>query len=319
MLDTDSVWTRGIIAGIIGATVLAVWFLLIDASQGAPFRTPALLANAFLDVDDFAARPGPIALYTLIHYASFVVVGVVVTKMLGWMKLGPSVIFGLVLGFLLFDIAFFGSMATNGIDIVGELGWVEVLSGNMLAGMALMAYLRVTDKLSTTFWWEELADREVVREGVVAGVVGAVAVAAWFLIVDGAQGRPFFTPAALGSALFLGVSDLGMVEVTFLTVGGYTVFHFLAFVVVGMLASAIAGQAEKTPALLLGAMLLFVTFEAFVMGLLAVVAEFLLGPLAWWSIAIGNLFAVIAMGYYLWRKHPKLRAALNRDPFDKTD
>ena len=32
---------RGIVAGLLGATALAFWFLIIDGSQGEPFRTPA--------------------------------------------------------------------------------------------------------------------------------------------------------------------------------------------------------------------------------------------------------------------------------------
>jgi hypothetical protein len=55
------------------------------------------------------------------------------------------------------------------------------------------------------------------------------------------------------------------------------------------------------------------------MGLLAMVAQFLLGSLAWWTIAVGNVLAAVAMGWYLWAHHPKLRAALAMDPLDRTD
>jgi hypothetical protein len=109
-----------------------------------------------------------------------------------------------------------------------------------------------------------------------------------------------------------------MVEVNLWTVAGYTVLHLLAFSVVGLVAAAITVEAERTPALILGAVLLFVAFEAFFLGLLAVVAEFLLGPLAWWTIAVGNLLAVLAIGFYLWKQHPLLRAAFAADPFDRT-
>src|SRR5207237_708962 len=42
----------------------------------------------------------------------------------------------------------------------------------------------------------------ILREGFIAGLIGAGAVALWFLIVDVIAGRPFFTPAMLGSAAF---------------------------------------------------------------------------------------------------------------------
>jgi hypothetical protein len=36
----------GLIAGLIGAALVAVWFLIYDAAIGQPFRTPALLGAA---------------------------------------------------------------------------------------------------------------------------------------------------------------------------------------------------------------------------------------------------------------------------------
>lgn len=311
-------WIRGLVAGIVGATVIALWFLIIDASHGTPFRTPALLAHSLLGVEGLENRPGAIALYTLLHYAAFVLVGILSVWTLRRMDAAPSLLLGLLVGFILFDLVFFTSMGVTGIDVVAELGWVEVLVGNLMAGVTIMAYLHFTGAVRAVTWWEALADHRIVREGLVAGLVGAGTVAVWFLAVDSAQGRPLFTPAALGSAIFLGASDLAMVEVNPWTVAGYTVLHLVAFALVGLVAAAITVEAERTPALILGAVLLFVAFEAFFLGLLAVVAEFLLGPLAWWTIAVGNLLAVLAIGYYLWKKHPLLRAAFAADPFDRT-
>jgi hypothetical protein len=312
-----SIWVRGALAGILGASAMALWFLIIDASQGAPFRTPALLAASLVGAENFETRPGLIAMYTFIHFAAFIVVGILATWVLAKMKTAPSILLGLVLGFILFDLVFYASVYVTGIDVVEALGWVEVLTGNLLAGLTIMGYLHITGVTRSVTWFEALAAKEVVREGVVAGVVGAVAVAAWFLLIDLIQGRPLFTPAALGSALFLGAGDLAMVEVSLWTVAGYTVLHFLAFVAVGLVAAIVLGEAEERPPLILGVMLLFVVFEALFLGLLAVVAEFLLGPLAWWSIALGNLVAVLAMGIFLWKKHPKLKEALGERPFDQ--
>ena len=45
------------------------------------------------------------------------------------------------------------------------------------------------------------------REGIIAGLIGAALVAVWFLIYDVARGRPFRTPSLLGMAAFEGVSE----------------------------------------------------------------------------------------------------------------
>ena len=316
---TMGVVSRGIAAGIVGATVMAFWFLIIDGSQGEPFRTPAFLASSLLGLGEIRMTAGPIAFYTLVHYAAWVGVGVVVSWVLSLLETASPVLLGLVLGFALFDIVFYGSVVVAGVDIVGELGWPSVLAGNLLAGVSLMGFLHLAGATRPVTWWEAVGEHRVIREGIVTGLIGAGVVALWFLVFDLARGQPLFTPGALGSALFLGTDTLANVQVTAATVAGYTVLHVFAFVLTGFLAAAIVALAEETPPLILGAVLFFAAFEAFFMGALAMLAEFLLGALAWWTIAAGNLIAAAAMGAYLFAKHPRLRAALADHPLDKTD
>jgi len=307
------------VAGVVGATVLALFFLVIDGTQGQPLRTPAFLASALLGNDGFEMGFGPIALYTLIHYGAFITVGLAVSWALTLVETASPVLLGLVLGFALFDLVFYGSVIMTGVNVVEALGWPEVLAGNLAAGVSLMGFLHLTGATRPVTWWEALAANRVVREGVVAGLLGAAVVAGWFLLFDVARGRPLFTPGALGSTLFLGASSLDEVTVSAATVLGYTVFHLGAFILTGFLAAGIAAAADEQPPLVLAAVLFFAAFEAFFMGAMAMVAEFLLGTLAWWTIAIGNLLAAASMGWYLWMHHPRLREALREDPLDRTD
>ena len=311
--------SRGLLAGMVGATVLALWFLLVDSSQGAPFRTPNFVAGSLLGIEDMQMGWGPILLYTLIHYAVFAVLGLVVSWVLVHVETASPVLLGLVLGFLLFDFVFYGSVAIAGVNVVQELGWPEVLTGNLLAGIAVLYALHVAGATRPITWWETLEGNKVVREGIITGLLGSAVVAGWFLLFDLLRGRPFFTPAALGSALFLGSSTVAEVTVNASMVIGYSVLHIIAFVVTGFFAAAIVTAADDTPPLILGAVMFFAAFEAFFMALLAMVAEFLLGDLTWWSIAVGNILAAVVMGWYLWAHHPKLRAALILDPLDRTD
>lgn len=307
--------SRGIVAGLVAGAVMAVWFLLVDASRGVPFRTPAFIASALLGRQAIDMSAGLVVLYTLVHFGLFALVGMGASWLVGKLPVTPGTLLGLVVGFLLFDLVFYTSVTVTGVDVVAELGWPEVLVGNLLAGVALMKFLQMTGATKPISWWESLEQHTIVREGLIAGLIGASIVAAWFLVFDVVRGQPFFTPGALGSAIFLGASNASQVEVNLLTVGAYTVFHLLAFAGVGIVAAAIACQAEDHPPLLLGGMLLFVAFEALFLGVLALVAEFLLGANAWWTIAVGNLLAAVAMGYYLWRAHPRLRGAVKADEF----
>jgi hypothetical protein len=46
------------------------------------------------------------------------------------------------------------------------------------------------------------------QDGIVASILGALAVALWFLIFDAARGRPLYTPSTLGTARYRGPSCL---------------------------------------------------------------------------------------------------------------
>ncbi len=310
---------RGVVAGFLGATALAFWFLIIDGSQGEPFRTPGFLAGALLGTGDVSRSLGPVLLYTLIHYAAFIGVGLLVSWTLSKIYTAPNVFLGLVLGFALFDIVFYTSVSVTGIDVVGELGWPAVLAGNLIAGVILMGFLHLTGATPPVSWWSVLGQHRMIKEGLISGLIGAGVVALWFLVIDMGSGQPFFTPGALGSALFLGSTDLTAVNVSGATVLGYSIVHLGAFIVTGFVAAVIVCYAEDTPPLILAGVMLFVAFEAFFMGLMALAAEFLLGPLAWWAIAVGNLLASVSMGWYLWIKHPKLQKVLSESPLDKAD
>src|SRR6059058_5833825 len=80
----------------------------------------------------------------------------------------------------------------------------------------------------------------ILREGFIAGLIGAGAVALWFLIVDTIAGRPFFTPAMLGSAVFWGVHDPALVVIEYSRIIGYTMIHVSAFIIVVAIGNAIA-------------------------------------------------------------------------------
>lgn len=153
-----------------------------------------------------------------------------------------------------------------------------------------------------------------IREGIVAGVIGATVIAVWFFIVDLIAGQPLFTPQLLGEGL-LGI--LGMpssTDPTFLHIGLYTIFHYVVFMVVGVVVVAIVHQGERTPGMLAGLLILFVAFQLGAYGMTAVFMETPLGGLAWYQVFIANLLAAASMGWWIWKRHPGvgegLRAAL---------
>ena len=148
----------------------------------------------------------------------------------------------------------------------------------------------------------------IVREGVIAGFLGATAVAVWFFIVDLIGGRPLFTPNVLGRGLLtvFGRSP----ESELVNVISYTIFHYAGFTLVGILAVILIHAGERMPSVLAGSMILFVAIELGFYGLVAMLQQTVLGNFAWYQILAGNLVAALLMGTYLWRSHPAMRQSL---------
>ncbi|MHB1222764.1 MAG: hypothetical protein ACYC2G_01765 [Gemmatimonadaceae bacterium] len=155
-----------------------------------------------------------------------------------------------------------------------------------------------------------MREHNVFREGFIAGVIGATSVALWFLFVDLVAAHPFYTPEVLGRSL-LSVLGPDRGDSTIMVVTIYTIFHYAAFVVSGMIAVTIIHAGRQQSAVLAGALILFVAFEIGFYGLTAMLSESALGSLAWYQIGAANLIATILMGAYLWRIHPSLGRRLD--------
>lgn len=152
-----------------------------------------------------------------------------------------------------------------------------------------------------------------VREGIYAGIIGATAIAVWFAIIDLLAANPFHTPDILGAGLLSVLGKPPMMPDTMLfRVVIYTIFHYAAFALIGIVIAVVVHQSARTPAVLAGALIAFVAFELGAIGLTTLLTESRLGGMAWYQIFIANLLATALMFWFMWRRHPTLRADLDR-------
>jgi hypothetical protein len=147
-------------------------------------------------------------------------------------------------------------------------------------------------------------------EGIRAGVAGAATIALWFFVVDLYAGRPFYTPAVLGHAVFNGTAGLANVEPSLELVLGFTWIHGLVFLLLGLLASRLLALADRDPNYGFGILLLFVVFEVGFVFVCMLAAEPILHALTLRAIVVGNLLAAGAMAV-VFRRH---RASLTSLP-----
>ena len=148
------------------------------------------------------------------------------------------------------------------------------------------------------------------QEGMLAGVLGALAVAIWFLVLDSLAGRPFWTPTVLGTALFRhgsGLDNPQTLPVSFEMVLMFSWVHGMVFAALGGLAARLLGYVERHPSMGFGVLLFFVVFQFGFIALATVFAEPVLRALSAWSILVANLLAAGVMAAFLWRRHPALQ------------
>ena len=153
-------------------------------------------------------------------------------------------------------------------------------------------------------------ETSVLREGVIAGCLGAAVVAVWFLVFDLARGKPLLTPALLGAIVFYGANDPAALEISVGPILGYTVLHGAAFVLFGIVASVLIAGAERAPMFLFAVVILSTAFEVFFFGAVVIGAKWVLDDLAGWTIFVGNLLASAAMLAYFFTGHRALARRL---------
>jgi len=293
------------VAGLIGAAVVAVWFLLFDIWRGQPFLTPGLLGAAVFQgvTNPIGLRPtvGNVLGYTIIHGLAFIAFGVVAASLMAVSEREPTLFVAFVILFASFEVFVFGIVGALGKSMLGALVWWAILGGNLLASLAMLWYFfRAHRALSRTLigsWGR------VFREGVVAGLLGAAAVALWFLAIDWIQGEPLRTPRLLGTGILRQTDSLA-------AIASYTVVHGIAFALFGIVGAALIAGAERQPLFVFALVIFFTAFEVLFIGGVLIAAKWVLDELAGWTVLLGNLLATGAMLAYFIRGHRALARRL---------
>lgn len=158
-----------------------------------------------------------------------------------------------------------------------------------------------------------------IREGIVAGVLSATVIAIWLFIVDTIAGHPMLTPTVLGRGLYSVFGGLRGSDTPGMYIALYTVFHYVAFCVIGIIVASFVHGARRTPGVMAGFLVVFVAFELGFYGLAAALSvNTRLQSLAWYQIGAANLVAAAVMFYFMWVRHPELKGHI-RSALEGTD
>jgi hypothetical protein len=147
--DVGKLYQEGIVAGVLGAATIAVWFLILDTIQGRPLYTPTVLGTALFKGSHALESPGTLSVsfdmvlvISWVHLLIFTVVGGLASRLLALAEERPNIGFGVVLLFVVFEFGFVATAMIFAQPVLHALDWPAILVGNLFAAMAMILYFR---------------------------------------------------------------------------------------------------------------------------------------------------------------------------------
>jgi hypothetical protein len=137
---------NGVLAGMIGAGVVALWFLILDlVTRGMPFYTPSLLGSVLFaghSPDEVTGLDGAaIFAYTGLHGILFLCAGIVLAWMFSQFERNPQVGMVLLLLFVMFEAILWGVGVSIIPALAGAVGAWAILVANLASASAMFLFL----------------------------------------------------------------------------------------------------------------------------------------------------------------------------------
>jgi hypothetical protein len=238
--------------------------------------------------------------YSVLHFGAFIIAGIVGAHLLEAAENEPTLLVSLLVFLGAFDVFFIGVVMFLGPAVMREVPWWGIVVANLSATVTMLYYfLSRHPTLARNLLGPWIG---IFREGLTAGLIGAVIVAAWFLAYDLAMGEAFKTPLLLGEAIFNNSMTAAPDTIAPLIIA-YTVIHFLGFIGFGVALAILMAATDREPLVALGVLIVFAIFEVLFFGWVTLVDASLLEQLGWWKIIAANGLALIGMVAYELRVH----------------
>ena len=141
----QAVLVHGVTGGLLAGLVVALWFLVADTVAGHPFRTPALLAGILLNREFSAVTFRLVAVYTVLHFAVFAILGVGMAWVSAAFTAPPRLLLSLGFGVLLQEVTFYVGLVLLHAPHLGVVPWPHIVGANIAAGLVLMGYLHYAE------------------------------------------------------------------------------------------------------------------------------------------------------------------------------
>jgi hypothetical protein len=162
-MDRHGTVREGIITGALGATGVAVWFLIVDTIAGQPLFTPRVLGEAVKSIVAPEAAMSAfaiVALYTAFHYAVFFLAGIAIVAVVHGSQRQPAMLSGVMILFIAFEVAFYAYVAMLQLATpLQEIAWYQIGAANFVAAALMGRYLWAMHPELTAQFDESLSGR----------------------------------------------------------------------------------------------------------------------------------------------------------------
>jgi hypothetical protein len=139
-LGEEATWV-----GLIGAAVVAVWFLILDLIAGHPLRTPSVLGQVLLlgreNPDVIGTDFTGVILYTALHMGLFLAFGFALAYIIRWSVDNHFVRYAVLQVFLAFELFFVFVVLMLNEETRSLFPVWTVLAANTLAALCMGLYL----------------------------------------------------------------------------------------------------------------------------------------------------------------------------------
>ncbi len=136
---------EGVITGILGALVVALFYFVMDVTRGLPLLTPSVLGEVFVlrrpDVLVSSVDTTAVLMYSGVHLLMFVAFGLLLTALVTRAETSSVARYAVLQLFIVFMLFFLGVLAIASETTRGLFPLWSVLTANTIAAFVMGAWI----------------------------------------------------------------------------------------------------------------------------------------------------------------------------------
>jgi hypothetical protein len=135
---------EGIVTGLLGAAVVALFYLIIDVFRGQALVTPSVLGQGFIlhtPVTPASVDLTAVVAYTAFHIGAFVAFGLLLAALVRASESSSLARYAVLQVMVAFVVFFYGLLWVGSEVVRGMFSFIGVLAANALAGSVMVTWL----------------------------------------------------------------------------------------------------------------------------------------------------------------------------------